>query len=57
LVGWQHRGFVSLRMLYLICLHLSGWIVLVARSSAWKDAELLVLRQEVAVLRSQSVAH
>jgi putative transposase len=44
-------------MLYLICLHLAGWIVLVARSSAWKDAELLVLRQEVAVLRSQSVAH
>ena len=51
-------------MLCLICLRLAGWMVLVARSSAWKDAELLVLRQEVgvlrqegAVLRSQSVAH
>jgi putative transposase len=30
---------------------LAGWMVLLARSSAEKDAELLVLRQEVAVLR------
>ena len=30
---------------------LTGWMALLARSSASKDAELLVLRQEVAVMR------
>jgi hypothetical protein len=33
---------------------LAGWMVLLARSSASKDAELLVLRQEDAVLRRQN---
>ena len=41
-------------MLYLILVRLVGWMALLARSSVSKDAELLVLRQEVAVLRRQN---
>jgi hypothetical protein len=41
-------------MLYLIFVRLAGWMVLLARSPVSKDAELLVLRQEVAVLRRQN---
>src|SRR2546428_13697287 len=42
---------MSLRLLYLIFARLASWLVLLTRSTASKDAELLVLRHEVAVLR------
>ncbi len=42
---------MSVRLLYLIFIRLCGWLVLLSRSSASKNAELLVLRHEVAVLQ------
>jgi hypothetical protein len=40
-----------LRLRYLIFVRLCGWLILPGRPAASKDAESLVLRHEVAVLR------
>jgi putative transposase len=42
---------VSLRLLYLIFCRLAEWLTLLAKTSAAKDVEILVLRHENAVLR------
>jgi putative transposase len=44
---------MALRLVYLMFSQLMQWAVLVARDSAAKDVELLVLRHELAVLRRQ----
>jgi putative transposase len=42
---------MTLRLLYLLFCQVMRWLALLARSSATKNAELLMLRHEVAVLR------
>jgi hypothetical protein len=42
---------VQVRLIYRFAVAVLSWLALLARSSASKNAEILVLRQEVAVLR------
>ena len=44
---------MAIRLLYLILWQVMAWFGLLARSAQSKNAEILVLRHEVAVLRRQ----
>jgi putative transposase len=44
---------VAVRLLYLIFRQVIAWLGLLARSAQSKNAEILLLRHEVAVLRRQ----
>ena len=44
---------MSLRLLYLITIRVFGRLVLLGRSQASKDAEIMIQRHEIAALRRQ----
>jgi putative transposase len=44
---------MSMRFAYLVVLRMFGWLALLARSDRAKDAEILILRHQVAVLQRQ----
>src|SRR5260370_8720865 len=45
---------MTLRFAYLAMLRVFGWLALLARSDRAKDAEILILRHQVAVLQRQA---
>jgi hypothetical protein len=54
-MGWlrHDRGSCLFRLLYLVIVRVFGWLVLLGRSQASRDAGIMVLRHEVMVLRRQ----
>jgi len=51
--GQALSELVSLRLAYLVVVRVFGWLALLARSDRAKDAEILILRHQVAVLQRQ----
>ena len=49
-------ALLTLRLAYLAVLRVFGWLALLARSDRAKDAEILILRHQVAVLQRQVIA-
>ena len=55
--GARHDPLTALRLIYEVFTTLLDWIVLRARSDTTKDIEILILRQQLAVLQRRTAAH
>ena len=47
---------MCLRFVFLLTVQIPAWLRLSMRPSAWKDAEILLLRHQLAVLQRQTAA-